>query len=898
MLSGLFAAALCASGCDSAAVAPAPHKTAGALGFACPQAGQSRAFLMTDKAQRLTGPDALGDVGDAVLANERAAFVIQNPANPRTYYYYGGILIDAVALDNCRQAAPERFGELGVLMGKLDAAEFGQSILRTFRGESFEFLNDGKDGKAAIVRVHGTDDWFWLVELELIRKAFLSGKPKPPSAPLGIATAVDYILEPGSNVLRIEVHFENQKAEAQELLAGIALFLSDTTPATAYSGGKLNFGGFGLETGVPWIEAGVDDGAYAVALNTTQMATANISGVDAVLDLDQIGAPLHMEPKGKDDKVTLQVFVAVGGGDGNTAARHLASLAPGGVPWGTAHIEGRTTEALDGKPVAHAEVRLARKTDAGLWRVFDVVHSDAEGRFSAEVPDMGDAGQTFQLLAHLDGRPDPAPQTFVAHVGGTFELAFAPGGAVGYEILDDAGKPLPAKIFFYQAGKLVQRTYVTSGKGEVRLPPGTYDVSVMRGIEYGLHEGQVTVAPLQTTALHVTLPHLIDTAGFLCMDGHVHAAPSMDSTVSLSERFATAAAEGLEVIVHTEHEIIVDPLPALKASGVQGKVAAVVGEEVTATSPEHTNMYGVPLHPDAIRGDPVKWFGLDLAQIFAAEKARGAQIRSLNHPRGYNPGECSYMCLIRWNRLTGKPDLEDPTLLGLPKGAQLWSWDFEVVEYMNGLRGVFPDPNDPHRMGSFDDWMAFQNHGHRITAVGVTDVHGYDAPGSPRTYFAAPTDDPAKFSQGDLMDSLRQGRALVSAGAFARVQVNGKAGLGATVTDTDGNVEVHVRIEAIPQIDVTHVKIFRNCDQVADLPATDPGGVVKLDTTVPIAVSQDAHLVVVAFGSQPMPRAMEQADALRVPRVTTNPIYIDADGNGSFQAPGGKPCSYTLDASK
>ena len=162
------------------------------------------------------------------------------------------------------------------------------------------------------------------------------------------------------------------------------------------------------------------------------------------------------------------------------------------------------------------------------------------------------------------------------------------------------------------------------------------------------------------------------------MDGHVHAAPSPDSTVPLHVRYATAAAEGLEVIIHTEHEIIVDPAPALKASGVQGKVAAVVGEEVTATSPEHTNMYGVPLHDATIRGDPVRWFGLDIAQIFAAENGRGAQIRSLNHPRGYSPGDCSYMCAIRWNRLTGKPDVTDPTLIGLPAGSQLWSWDFEV----------------------------------------------------------------------------------------------------------------------------------------------------------------------------------------------------------------------------
>ena len=29
-----------------------------------------------------------------------------------------------------------------------------------------------------------------------------------------------------------------------------------------------------------------------------------------------------------------------------------------------------------------------------------------------------------------------------------------------------------------------------------------------------------------------------------------------------------------------------------------------------------------------------------------------------------------------------------------------------------------------------------------------------------------------------------------------------------------------------------------------------------------------------------------------VPRVLTNPIYVDADGDGSWTAPGGKLCDY------
>ena len=43
-----------------------------------------------------------------------------------------------------------------------------------------------------------------------------------------------------------------------------------------------------------------------------------------------------------------------------------------------------------------------------------------------------------------------------------------------------------------------------------------------------------------------------------------------------------------------------------------------------------------------------------------------------------------------------------------------------------------------------------------------------------------------------------------------------------------------------------------------------------------------------------MPRGLRTYDATRVPRVTTNPIYVDVDGNGAFDAPGGKTCTYDL----
>ena len=48
----------------------------------------------------------------------------------------------------------------------------------------------------------------------------------------------------------------------------------------------------------------------------------------------------------------------------------------------------------------------------------------------------------------------------------------------------------------------------------------------------------------------------------------------------------------------------------------------------------------------------------------------------------------------------------------------------------------------------------------------------------------------------------------------------------------DGEVEVALRVDARPDVAVDEVVVYANCDEVARLPTTDPGAVIKLDTTL------------------------------------------------------------------
>ncbi|MBI4508269.1 MAG: CehA/McbA family metallohydrolase [Deltaproteobacteria bacterium] len=853
----------------------------------CPRAGRSLAKRISDPRQKMVGPEAVGGVGDYLLMNNKAGFVIQGVEKIKTYYYYGGMVVDAVAVDGCAQANQERFGEIGVMLGKLDTKDFNRSILRAFKSESIEVLNDGSNGKAAVVRVHGTDDYFWLVELELIREAFKSGKTKPLSKPLGVKLALDYILEPDANVLKMELQVTNQASEPQEMLAGGALFLSDSTPAKSFADGATSIGGFNLRVKVPWLMASAGEGSYAIAIESPNMATTNLSGVNALLDLDQaLGAPLALAPAGQaGDKASMRFFVSVGGTDGNSAVRHLQPLNQRWRQYKLLPITGRILDKKSGGGLGGVEIDLQVKNKHAEWQVLDGFVSDEEGRFSGEIADFGDDTMEYRLVARSTGRPDPEPRIFTRAHRGDLEVGFDRGGTVMYSIKDTSDRPIPAKITFYKDSRSVRELHLQSGIGEAMLPPGDYEFSVTRGFEYSVVHGAVHVAADATAHLEARLEHLVDTTGFLSVDTHVHASPSADSEVPVADRIRTVAASGLEVVVSTDHETIVDWSPGVEETGLQDWVATVVGEEVTATIPEHTIMYPVTPGDKEDRGNYIRWYGMDIGQIFAAERQRGARVVTLNHPRS----GCNYMCLIGYDRLAGAPILTDPTTLGLKADASLWSWDFNTIEYMNGPQDVFAAPGDP-RTGLFDDWVSFLNHGRKVTAVGVTDEHGIDSMGSPRTYFASSTDKVTEFKEDDLVDAMVNGRVVVSTGAFARVSIGDK-GLGDTAAATAGKVDLKVHIEAIPEIDVTHFKVFVNCDEAMDVPATNPSAVIKHDAVLPLEIARDSHVVVLGFGEKAQPRGLPQFNPRRVPRFTTNAIYVDAEGNG-YSAPGGKSCSY------
>lgn len=873
---------------------PPETSSASAIPAGCTRGGQSTAQQIVDTDFQLHGPNPVGGVGDFLLTNENAAFVITGIGPQKTYYHYSGILVDAVALEDCAQTVEENFFEMPLMVSRLNFAHQPLSTFRAFNAERIEVINDGSDGNAAVVRAYGSDDIYWLLEMELIARAVLEGTPKSRSQPLQLDIEVDYILEPHSPTLKVEYRLKNRSNEFNSLSMAFVLLSSGGGPLLhTFSTFDLSAEGLNLKYGLPWVTASDGHGAYVYGANSDVLTTTHIAGVDALFDARQFGNTWFgqlLAPNGH-PKDTLQrdFYVTVSAGDELASVQDYLRTTPPTLKTIATPVNGSVIEAATQTPLAGVKIEFQTLKQNFLkdwpWETFITTYTDAQGHFGGEIPLLSylPANQPYRVLASIDGREPSGPVLLQPHQINNINIGLGGEGDISYRIVDATGQASPARISVYQNNEFVKRLYSATGNGSFKLPPGHYEIGISRGFEYSIVEMPLAVAAGITTQLQASLEHLVDTSGFMSFDAHVHSSPSPDSPIPPADRIRTAAATGLEVVVATDHEILTDLSPAVIEAEAEAFVATVIGQEVTAGIPNHTIAYPLRYDPTAQpRRQFVAWHGKDIADIFAEEARRGAQIRTFAHPRG------DYLNLIQWDRMAGAAGMTDPTRLGFTAEAQLWSWDFEAMEYMNGPSRVFSS-------GLFADWMSFLNHGHRITATGASDVHGYEIPGMPRNYFPASADSPRAFKEAELVQAVKQGQLLVSTGAFARLRINGEGQMGDTLTDTDGDIELSLQVQALPQIDVDHVRVYLNCDEVARYPATTPtGSVEKLSGqwSLPLPAAQDAYIVLQGFGTQRYPRELPQFDPAEVPRFTTNPVYIDADGDGSFTAPGGKACRY------
>jgi hypothetical protein len=447
---------------------------------------------------------------------------------------------------------------------------------------------------------------------------------------------------------------------------------------------------------------------------------------------------------------------------------------------------------------------------------------------------------------------------------------------------------------------------------EAVLAPGRYRVLATRGPEYEIRETSLALAAGEVVTLSIEAPpRALETPGWIAADLHVHSAESFDASWPLARQLAAFAANGAEVLIATEHDRIFDPGPTLARLGLDDRLIGITGVEITGAyaggdvpfTIGHLNAYPMRRDPLAFRGGAPRSEGRRVRTLLAelgrgkglplgadsrsrpaqrgeAERSRspGPPFVQLNHPRGHEQHKLEDGAYFSHLAVAGEEyqptrglDAEPNRVLAERDPASgLRDLDYDGVELLNG-------PNLARYYQTRADWLSLLLQGVVHVGVGNSDSHGAgELPGLPRTYVAVADDSIAGFDEAALFASLRAGRAFATTGPLLDVRL-GDAGPGGRFSGREGSLRV--RVEAAPWVPVDRLLVHRDAEIVASRPVAR-GESVEL----PLAFERDGFLVVEVQGT---PDATWSALAPGfTPLAVANPIFVDADGDGSWRAPG------------
>ena len=160
--------------------------------------------------------------------------------------------------------------------------------------------------------------------------------------------------------------------------------------------------------------------------------------------------------------------------------------------------------------------------------------------------------------------------------------------------------PTTGRLPISQGGHLLSDGTVeffhSTGKGEVHVEPGKYQVLISRGPEYDISRQFVHIKPGMVTRLAATLPRQVDTSGWISADFHVHGPNSVDASATYTKRLKSMVAEGVELFAATDHDYISDYGPRIHELGLQGWNKSTSGMEVSPI--DYGHFIGFPLRYD------------------------------------------------------------------------------------------------------------------------------------------------------------------------------------------------------------------------------------------------------------------------------------------------------------
>lgn len=800
------------------------------------------------------GAKAQGKPGDYVLRNHDATFVVAAPRMVGGYSRYGGRVLDAVL--NEAGHDEDMLGEIFFAT----ADEKSLLNLRVLRAVKVEILSAGGKGKPAHLRVHAVDDRFPIVDTTI----------RVPSSPQALEVTVDYILPPDSATLQIHLTLKNtgQQAKAYSLFWGQILGDGLVTYVPPWGSAEYAIQKAGgpplmglvqtLQGRIPMVAALGARVGYGFMLQNEH--------IPQILKAEQIylltlGRPANLSP-GQNAEVRLALSVS--DGDMEPLQAQMRRMRNLSEPLSTAR--GRVV-TNGNRPVPNARVYLIQRGEGEGW-MHTATRPDRQGRFEAKVP-----SGNYRAVVFADGY---APAD--ALLEGKTDIMLQPPAQLQIAVKDERGAFLPCALVFERLsgampnservrygeqgdyGRFDRIYYSLSGNETIPVEPGRYRITLTRGFEYEVAQREVDLQPGTKTAWQATLERTAQIPGYLSGDFHVHALPSPDSNDPLADKVKAYVAMGIQILTATDHDVLTDYQPVIRSLGVQRWITSVVGCEITPNfGLGHFNAYPQRYDPSKPNNGAIEWYDLSAEQIFAAARANndGDTIVQVNHPRSGAGGYFNWVGLNPAEGTMSRPEQFSP--------------NFDAIEVYNGM-------DSGQLAQTLPDWFHFLNVGRRYIAIGNTDSHhAYQLePGFPRTYLYFGHEQVQRVTPQQVVRAIRSGNVLVCGGPLIEVRAHGDHPMGSTVIADEGMVQVQIRLAAPSWVRVNRVKLYVNGSVVQELPVEHPQGKpLSWQQSVPLRVDKDSWVVVLAEG--------EGFTALYPnlrPASFTNPIYIDADGNG------------------
>ena len=562
-----------------------------------------------------------------------------------------------------------------------------------------------------------------------------------------------------------------------------------------------------------------------------------------------------------------------------------------------------------GKPRAGIHVDLADGTPVTSTTI------DASGRFALRVPPgdyrlrvLGPAATRLEKRVTVTAAGADAGRMTLAGSasirlprGGAMRLVFRGQGTTADPNLDDTltgfiehgGDGIAPSAAVFLAG-------IASDPEFVAVPPGRYRVFATRGIEYTVTQVDIEVAAGAVIDLPIALPErAVRSPHYIAADLHVHASPSMDNAFPVTERVRTFVAEHAEVMVAAEHETIFDFAPVVTAMGLEEKLVVITGTEMTSEvqtarvpwTAGHANFFPLRYQPNTFRrGAPLNE-NRRLREVLADVRASHPDVvTQLNHARESNALSFELPDDYHQHISTGayldhlgmgtpfRPDqplhkMPNKRLIERDPITGVRDIDFDAMELVNGSFDFSPTRTPALRK----DWFSLMRQGVVLTGTANSDSHGKSQQvGLPRNMVRLDNDTLAAFDISEFTEALRTGASYGTTGPLLEVKL-GEAELGGLHRGSQGTLSGRVFAPAWITVSELHVQIDGRTVHTEAIANGE-------HFNVPLQFAGDAFVTLEIFGD---PSATYSAvyPGYR-PYAFTNPVFVDADGDGQWTAPG------------